>query len=85
MTNYSGEETVNAGSGREITIRDLTGLVAEVIGYSGEILWDTSKPNGTPRKVMDISKADSMGWTAKTSLKDGIKLAYEDCKLKYRE
>lgn len=85
MNNYSGDETVNAGSGREITIKDLTGLVAEIIGYDGKILWDTSKPNGTPRKVMDISKAASMGWTAKTSLRDGIKLAYEDFKKKYRE
>ena len=85
MKNYSGNETVNAGSGREITIKDLTGLVAEIIGYKGEILWDPSKPNGTPRKVMDISKAESMGWTAKTSLRDGIKLAYEDFKVKYRE
>ncbi|MBQ7733353.1 MAG: GDP-L-fucose synthase [Synergistaceae bacterium] len=85
MKNYSGNETVNAGSGREITIKDLTGLVAEIIGYKGEILWDPSKPNGTPRKVMDISKAKSMGWTAKTSLRDGIKLAYEDFKVKYRE
>ncbi len=85
MNNYSGDETVNAGSGREITIKDLTGLVAEIIGYKGEILWDPSKPNGTPRKVMDISKAESMGWTAKTSLRDGIKLAYEDFKVKYRE
>ena len=85
MNNYSGDETVNAGSGREITIKDLTSLVAEIIGYDGKILWDTSKPNGTPRKVMDISKAASMGWTAKTSLRDGIKLAYEDFKKKYRE
>ena len=85
INNYSGDETVNAGSGREITIKDLTSLVAEIIGYDGKILWDTSKPNGTPRKVMDISKAASMGWTAKTSLRDGIKLAYEDFKKKYRE
>lgn len=80
MNNYSGNETVNAGSGREITIKGLTELVAEIVGYSGEILWDTSKPNGTPRKVMDISKAESLGWKCKTSLKDGIRLAYEDFK-----
>ena len=80
MNNYSGNETVNAGSGREITIKGLTELVAEIVGYSGEILWDTSKPNGTPRKVMDISKAESLGWKCKTSLRDGIRLAYEDFK-----
>ena len=80
MNNYSGNETVNAGSGREITIKGLTELVAEIVGYSGEILWDTSKPNGTPRKIMDVSKAASLGWKCKTSLKDGIRLAYEDFK-----
>ncbi|MBQ3402672.1 MAG: GDP-L-fucose synthase [Synergistaceae bacterium] len=83
MNNYSGNETVNAGSGREITIKDLTRLVAEVVGYDGSILWDTSKPNGTPRKVMDISKAKSMGWEAKTSLRDGIGLSYEDFRRRY--
>ena len=78
MNNYSGNETVNAGSGREITIKDLAGLVAETVGYEGKILWDTSKPNGTPRKIMDVSKAASVGWKARTSLRDGIRLAYED-------
>ena len=78
MNNYSGNETVNAGSGKEITIKELTGIVAEVVGYSGAIEWDTSKPNGTPRKVMDTSKAQAMGWTAKTPLREGIRMAYED-------
>ena len=78
MNNYSGNETVNAGTGKEITIKELTKLVAEVIGYNGEILWDTSKPNGTPRKLLDISKATNLGWTYKTELEDGIKLDYED-------
>ena len=83
MNNYSGNETVNAGSGKEITIKDLTALVAEIVGYSGKILWDTSKPNGTPRKIMDVSKAASLGWNAHTSLRDGIRLAYEDFKKRY--
>lgn len=78
MNSYSGNETVNAGTGKELTIKQLTELVAEVIGYKGEIKWDTSKPNGTPRKLLDVSKATSLGWTYKTELKDGIKLAYED-------
>ena len=78
MNNYSGNETVNAGTGKEISIKDLTKLVAQVIGYEGEIFWDTSKPNGTPRKLLDVSKAKSLGWNYKTELKDGIKLAYED-------
>lgn len=78
MNNYSGNETVNAGTGEEITIRQLTQLVAETVGFKGEILWDTTRPNGTPRKLLDISKAKGLGWTASTSLADGLRLAYED-------
>lgn len=78
MENYSGNETVNAGSGKEITIKGLTELVAKVVGFEGAILWDTSKPNGTPRKLLDVSKSAAMGWTAQTSLEDGIRLAYAD-------
>ena len=78
MNNYSGSETVNAGTGKEISIKDLTKLVAQIVGYGGEILWDTSKPNGTPRKLLDVSKAAALGWKYKTELADGIKLAYED-------
>ena len=78
MNNYSGNETVNAGSGKEITIKELAETVAQVVGYKGEILWDTTKPNGTPRKLLDVSKAAALGWRYKTELKDGIRLAYED-------
>ena len=78
MNNYSGDETVNAGTGKELTIKELTELVAKVIGYEGEILWDTSKPNGTPRKLLDVSKATALGWTYKTELEDGIRLSYHD-------
>ena len=78
MNNYSGNETVNAGTGKELTIKELTELVAQIIGYSGEIKWDPSKPNGTPRKLLDVSKAEALGWKYKTELRDGIKLAYED-------
>ena len=78
MNNYSGNETVNAGTGKEVTIKELTGMVAQVVGYTGEILWDTTKPNGTPRKLLDVSKAAALGWRYKTELHDGIRLAYED-------
>lgn len=78
MNHYSGNETVNAGTGKEISIKELTKLVASVIGYNGEIIWDTSKPNGTPRKLLDISKAKNLGWEYKIELSEGIKLAYED-------
>ena len=78
MNNYSGDETVNGGTGKELTIKELTELVAKVVGYKGAILWDTSKPNGTPRKLLDVSKATALGWRYKTELEDGIRLAYED-------
>ena len=78
MNNYSGNETVNAGTGKEVTIRELTELVAKVVGYTGAISWDTDKPNGTPRKLLDVSKAEGLGWTYKTKLEEGIRLTYED-------
>jgi GDP-L-fucose synthase len=78
MNHYSGNETVNAGTGKELSIRELTELVANVVGYTGRIEWDTSKPNGTPRKLLDVSKAAKLGWTYKTELEDGIRLSYRD-------
>lgn len=78
MNNYSGDETVNLGTGKELTIKELTELVAKVIGYTGEIHWDSSKPDGTPRKLLDVSKLESLGWHYKTELEDGIRLAYQD-------
>ena len=78
MNNYSGDETVNAGTGKELTIKELTELVAKVVGYNGKIEWDTTRPNGTPRKLLDVSKATNLGWKYKTELEEGIKLAYND-------
>lgn len=78
MNNYSGNETVNAGTGKELTIKKLAELVASIVGYEGRITWDASKPNGTPRKLLDVSKATHLGWTYRTELPDGIRLAYSD-------
>lgn len=78
MNNYSGNETVNAGTGKEVTIKQLTEIVARVVGYKGAIKWDTSRPNGTPRKLLDVSKAATLGWKYNTELEDGIRLAYND-------
>ena len=78
MNNYSGNETVNAGTGKEISIKELSELVAITVGYTGRIVWDTTKPNGTPRKLLDVSKATGLGWTYTTELADGIRLAYDD-------
>ena len=69
---------MNAGTGKEISIRELAGMVARVVGYEGEIRWDATKPNGTPRKLLDVSKARELGWQYHTELEDGIRLAYED-------
>lgn len=78
MNNYSGNETVNAGTGKELSIKELTEMVADIVGFKGRILWDTTRPNGTPRKLLDVSKATRLGWTYKTELADGIRLAYCD-------
>lgn len=78
MDHYSGNETVNAGTGKEVTISDLANMVAGIVGFRGNIKWDPTKPNGTPRKLLDVSKAASLGWTYSTELPDGIRLAYQD-------
>lgn len=78
MNTYSGNETVNLGTGRELCIRELAELVAETVGFTGEIKWDASKPDGTPRKLLDISKLEALGYHYTTELEDGIRLAYQD-------
>lgn len=78
MNHYSGNETVNLGSGKEVSIKELTELVAKVVGYEGSIKWDTTKPDGTPRKLLDVSKLESLGWKYHTELEEGIALAYDD-------
>lgn len=71
-------EFINIGQGSDITIKELVETVKEVVGYEGEIIWDTSKPDGTMRKLMDSSKINALGWTPQTSFKDGLALAYKD-------
>ena len=78
MQNYNEEGLVNIGTGEDIAIKDLALLIKDIIGYEGQINFDTSKPDGTPRKLMDVSKLHSKGWHHKIELRDGIKLAYED-------
>jgi len=78
MQNYSEEQFINVGSGGEITIRELSELVRRTAGFSGEIVWDESKPDGTPRKLMDSSRLFALGWKPKINLEAGIRLAYED-------
>ena len=78
MNNYSGNETVNLGTGKELSIKELAYLVKKVIGYKGDILFDTSKPDGTPRKLLDVSKLEELGWKYKTELEEGISWTYQD-------
>jgi GDP-L-fucose synthase len=78
MENYSEEEFINVGSGSEISIRELAELVRQLVGYRGDITWDSSKPDGTPRKLMDSARLLALGWRPKVDLAGGIHLAYQD-------
>lgn len=82
MNTYNGEKFVNIGSGTDLTIKDLALLVRKIVGYGGEIKHDLSKPDGTPRKLMDVSFLHSLGWKHKIELEEGIKMVYEDFKNK---
>jgi len=80
MENYDASdmgEFVNIGVGEDVTIRDLAGLIRDIVGYEGEIVYDTTKPDGTPQKLLDVSRLHRLGWEARISLEDGIKQAYE--------
>lgn len=78
MENYNNYNQVNIGIGEEISIKDLALLIKKIVGYEGEIFWNTEKPNGTPRKLMDVSKINKMGWKAQISLEEGIKKVYQE-------
>ena len=78
LENYDDAQQVNVGVGEDISIKELAEMVAEEVGYQGEILWDTSKPDGTPRKLLDVSLLSQMGWKAKTPLREGIRMAIAD-------
>ncbi|QFI75629.1 GDP-L-fucose synthase [Bradyrhizobium betae] len=77
MKTYSGAELVNIGTGEDITIAEFARVVAEIVGYSGKIDFDSSRPDGTPRKLLDVSRLEKLGWRATTSLQDGLRRAYE--------
>ncbi len=77
MERYEDSQHINVGTGRDVTIKELTEKIAKVVGYDGEIRWDTSKPNGTPRKVMNVDRMKSLGWEPKVGLYEGISRTYE--------
>jgi len=77
MNNYDDPKPINIGPNREVSIRYLSELIASLVGYTGNIIWDTTQPNGTPRRALDTSKMDALGWKAKTSLEDGLKITID--------
>lgn len=85
MENYSEEGFINVGSGQEVTIRELAETIAAIVGYRGEILWDASKPDGTPRKLLDSARLFALGWKPEVDLETGIRLAYEDYRRRFGE
>ena len=78
MQHYNEKQFLNIGTGEDLTIRELAELIKNVVGYTGDIIWDSTKPDGTPRKLMDVSKAHSLGWAHEISLEEGIKKTYAD-------
>jgi GDP-L-fucose synthase len=80
MQNYNKPDLVNIGTGEDISIKDLALLIKEIVGYDGELVFDSSKPDGTPRKLLDVSKLHQLGWKHKIDLKKGIEMVYEEVK-----
>jgi GDP-L-fucose synthase len=78
MNTYNEKELVNVGTGKDLSIGELANEISSIIGFKGQISWDSSKPDCTPRKLLDVSKLRSLGWEASISLQDGIKIAYAD-------
>jgi GDP-L-fucose synthase len=76
MKHYSDDTHVNVGSGKDITIKELVAVIAETVGYTGKITFDSSKPDGTPRKLLDVGLLSKLGWRPKTALKDGLESTY---------
>jgi GDP-L-fucose synthase len=77
LENYDSPEVINVGCGKDVTIRELAEIVSEVVGFKGELIFDPSKPDGTPRKLLDTSRLEKLGWTPRVSLRDGIEQTYQ--------
>jgi GDP-L-fucose synthase len=77
INHYDDPRVINVGTGEDITIKELAGVVATTVGYHGEIAWDADKPDGTPRKLLDVSRIERLGWKPQISLKDGIRATYD--------
>jgi GDP-L-fucose synthase len=83
MLNYSEKEFVNVGTGTDLSIKSLAEMVKDIVGYQGQLVWNTSKPDGTPRKLMNVSKLESLGWKHQIDLKKGIEMVYSEFVEKY--
>ena len=83
MDTYSGEEWVNVGTGEDLSIKSLAELICDIVGYTGELDWDTSKPDGTPRKLMNVDRINGLGWKASIGLREGIERVYAEVKSKF--
>jgi GDP-L-fucose synthase len=83
MERYDKTETLNVGCGTDLTIKELALLIQEIVGHSGPLLWDSSKPDGTPQKLLDVARIHALGWRHSVDLREGVKLAYQDFKARY--
>jgi GDP-L-fucose synthase len=77
MQNHNNPDIINIGPNREVSIKELSKIISDIVEYRGKIVWDTSKPNGTPRRILDTSKMDQLGWNSKVSLEDGLRLTID--------
>jgi GDP-L-fucose synthase len=77
MDNYDGEHHINVGTGSDVAIKELAHTLKKVVGYEGDIMWNTQYPDGTPQKLLDVSKINDLGWKAKTSLEEGLDITYK--------
>ena len=78
MINYNDSDIINIGTGKDITIKELSNIIRDIVGYKGTIYFNNDMPDGTPRKLLDVSKINKLGWEYKTSLNDGIKKTYNE-------
>jgi GDP-L-fucose synthase len=83
MERYEEAEPINVGCGKDLTIKELSLFIQKIVGHSGPILWDSSKPDGTPKKLLDVAKIHALGWKHEVDLSEGIKSAYQDFKTRY--
>jgi GDP-L-fucose synthase len=77
MKTYHGSEIINIGTGTDLTIRDLAEMIKDIVSFKGDIVWDSTKPDGTPRKLLDINRISALGWQPRISLRDGLRNTYE--------